>query len=82
MDKTFDMAPPSTGQSMQSQTKKMNIPDIDNYGIDSSGDSSEDDERPKKPIPLWATSKFNASLNKSELQILFLSNHVMNCNLC
>jgi hypothetical protein len=67
MDKTFDMPPSSTSLSIQSQAKKAVITDIDDYGIDSSGASSEDDERPKRPIPLWATSKFNGSLNKSEL---------------
>jgi hypothetical protein len=65
MDKTFDMHPPSISQSIQSQTKKVIIPDINDYGINSSGDSSEDDEKPKRPIPLWATSKSNALVNKS-----------------
>jgi hypothetical protein len=70
MDKTFDMVPPSTSQIIKYQAKKMNIPNIDDYGIDSSGASSEDEERPKKPLPLWATSKFNTWPNKSELQML------------
>jgi hypothetical protein len=80
MDKTFDMLPPSSSLNIHSQTKK--VPDIDNYGIDSSGTSSEDEETPKRPIPLWATSKFNGSLNKSKLQMLFSSSHVMNCKMC
>jgi hypothetical protein len=82
MDKTFDMLPSSTSLSVQSQAKKAVIPDIDDYGIDSPGASSEDDERPKRPIPLWATSKFNGMLNKSDLQMLFSSTHIMNCKLC
>jgi hypothetical protein len=77
MDKTFEMLPPSTSLSIQSQAKKMVIADTD-YGIDSSGASSEEDEKPKRPVSLWATSKFNGSLNKSELQMLFSSSHVMN----
>jgi hypothetical protein len=47
MDKTFDMLPSSTSLSIQSQAKKAVIPNTDDYGIDSSGASSEDDERPK-----------------------------------
>jgi hypothetical protein len=82
MDKTFNMLPSSTRLSIQSQARKAVIPDIVDYGIDSSGASSEDDERPERPIPLWATSKFNGMLNKSKLQMLFSSTHVVNCKLC
>lgn len=82
MDKTFDMLPSSANVSIQSQAKRAVIPDVDDYGIDSSGASSEDDERPKRPIPFWATSKYNGLLNESELQMLFSSSHVMNCKLC
>jgi len=31
---------------------------VDDYDIDSSGESSEDEDRPKRPIPLWARSKY------------------------
>ncbi|XP_033608750.1 inner centromere protein B isoform X2 [Cryptotermes secundus] len=58
MDKTFDMLPSSANVS---QAKKAVIPDVDDYGIDSSGASSEDDERPKRPIPFWATNFFLVS---------------------
>jgi hypothetical protein len=51
----------------------MKIPEIVDYGIDSSGGSSDEDDKSKKPIPLWATSKFNASLNTSEFHMVFSS---------
>ncbi|XP_021923969.1 inner centromere protein A isoform X2 [Zootermopsis nevadensis] len=57
MDKTFDMSQPNSSLSKQSPTKKK-IPNVNNYGIDSSAEEcSEDEERPKRPIPLWARKK-------------------------
>jgi hypothetical protein len=64
MDKTFDMPQPISSLSKQSPTKKK-IPNVDNYEIDSSAESSsEDEERTKRPIPLWARSEYSALVNK------------------
>jgi hypothetical protein len=63
MDKTFDVPQPNSSLSKQSPTKK--ILNVDNYGIDSSAEeSSEDEERPKRPIPLWARSEYSALVNR------------------
>jgi hypothetical protein len=43
------------------------IPNVDDYGIDSSPeDTSEDEECPRRPIPLWARSECSALLNRFE----------------
>jgi hypothetical protein len=65
MDKTFDMSQPHSSLSKQSPTKKK-IPNVDDYGIASAGESSEDEDRPKRPIPLWAASKCSVLVNRFE----------------
>lgn len=55
LDRTFVMPPPSSSSGERNAPKK--IVNVDDYGIDSSGESSEDEDRPKRPIPQWARSK-------------------------
>ena len=58
LDRTFNVLPSGSSSDERTAPKKMVI--VDDYGIDSSGESSEDEERPKRPIPLWARSKYIA----------------------
>jgi hypothetical protein len=55
LDRTFNVLPSSSNSDERNAAKKMVV--VDDYGIDSSGESSEDEDRPKRPIPPWARSK-------------------------
>jgi hypothetical protein len=55
LDRTFNVLPSGSNSDEHNTPKKM--ANVDDYGIDSSGESSEDEDRPKRPIPLWARSK-------------------------
>jgi len=55
LDRTFNVLPSSSSSDERNVPKKM--VHVGDYGIDSSGESSEDEDRPKRPIPLWARSK-------------------------
>jgi hypothetical protein len=55
LDTTFIVLPSSSSLDECNVPKKM--ANVDDYGIDSSGESSDDEDRPKRLIPLWARSK-------------------------
>jgi hypothetical protein len=55
LDRTFNVLPSSSNSDERNVLKKM--VSVDDYGIDSSGGSSEDEDTPKRPIPLWSRSK-------------------------
>jgi hypothetical protein len=55
LDRTFNVLPSSSNSDERNMPKK--TVNADDYDIDSSGESSEDEEAPKRPIPLWARSK-------------------------
>jgi len=55
LDRTFNVLPSSSNSDERNAPKKM--VNVNDYDVDSSGESSEDEDRPKRPIPLWARSK-------------------------
>lgn len=78
LDRTFNMPPPSSSSGGHNPPKKM--VNLDNYGIDSSGESSEDEERPKRPIPQWARKA--ERLNTLKIQAWISKELVDTCITC
>jgi hypothetical protein len=54
LNRTFNMPQPSSSSNEHNEPR---LAHVDDYGIDSSGESSEDEDKPKRPIPHWARSK-------------------------
>jgi hypothetical protein len=59
LDRRRPLDVPVTSTSSAECNPSKNIDNVNDYGIDSSGDSSDNEEWPKRPIPQWACSKYN-----------------------